>query len=85
MSHLLIFFLSSIVGIYLVSNIDESLHAVLMSLTNTISSVIFVILTRSMINDDIFINLSLFLCFINMIGGLYITYRMLSMLDRNKS
>lgn len=85
MSHLLIFLLSSIVGIYLVSNIDDSLHAVLMSLTNAISSVIFVILIRLSNMQDIFIHLSLFLCFINMVGGLYITYRMLSMLDRNKS
>ena len=88
-----IFILSIFIGYYVVWSVTPSLHTPLMSVTNAISSVIIVgallaVSTEIVINDTNFVNfliakgfgfLALILASINIVGGFFVTHRMLSM------
>lgn len=92
---LILFLFATAIGIYIVSNIKDALHAPLMSLTNAISSIMFfpvLILSFARIIEritvshisiiEILLYASLILCGINIGGGFYITYKMLKIMDR---
>ena len=79
-----VFVLACIIGYYVVWSVTPSLHSPLMSVTNAISSVIFVgaILAAGPIDlsiSKVFGLVAVVLASINIFGGFIVTYRMLSM------
>ena len=88
-----IFILSIFVGYYVVWSVTPSLHTLLMSVTNAISSVIIVgAIIAALANnmDSIFTASSLFgylaisLAAVNIFGGFLVTQRMLAMYKKKK-
>ena len=77
-----IFILSAFVGYFSISNITQTLHSPLMSLTNAISGII-IIGALNLLNPplpliyQILLYLAIFFASINIFGGFYITYKML--------
>lgn len=72
-----IFALSCLIGYFVVWNVTPALHSPLMSVTNAISSVIIV---GAMVSGiSLF---PIFLASINIVGGFYITHRMLLMFKK---
>ncbi|WP_203337466.1 Re/Si-specific NAD(P)(+) transhydrogenase subunit alpha [Nocardioides limicola] len=86
-SHLLIFALAVVVGIYVIGNVAHALHTPLMSVTNAISSIIIVgallqIGTgKPLITAFAFV--AVLLASINIFGGFAVTRRMLAMFSRS--
>ena len=87
---LTILILACFVGFYVISSVTPALHAPLMSVTNAISSIIIIVsISIGIMNNtptSVFY-LSLFavlLASINIIGGVFITHRMLKMFKSNK-
>ena len=88
-----IFILSIFIGYYVVWSVTPSLHTLLMSVTNAISSVIIVgaiVASLSGNNENLF-NLSnilgliaIILAAINIFGGFLVTQRMLQMYKKKK-
>ena len=88
-----IFIMAIFIGYYVIWSVTPALHTPLMSVTNAISSVIIVgallaVSTEIVINDTNFVNfliakgfgfLALILASINIVGGFFVTHRMLSM------
>ena len=84
---LTVFFLSCIIGYYVVWSVTPALHSPLMGVTNAISSVIIVgaILAAGPLGHDtskIFGIIAVVLASINIFGGFIVTYRMLSMFKK---
>tara|TARA_Y100000588_G_C13682953_1_gene681154 strand:+ start:179 stop:505 length:327 start_codon:yes stop_codon:yes gene_type:complete len=84
---LTVFFLSCIIGYYVVWSVTPALHSPLMSVTNAISSVIIVgaILAAGPEGygiSKIFGIISVILATVNIFGGFIVTYRMLSMFKK---
>lgn len=86
-TNLMIFLLSSFLGIELIRHVSRLLHTPLMSLTNAISSVavIAALIVMSHAKDDTILLLSVVAigcASINAIGGFMITERILKMFRR---
>ena len=84
---LTVFFLSCIIGYYVVWSVTPALHSPLMSVTNAISSVIIVgaILAAGPGGygiSKIFGMIGVILATVNIFGGFIVTYRMLSMFKK---
>ena len=84
---LTVFFLSCIIGYYVVWSVTPALHSPLMSVTNAISSVINVgaILAAGPGGygiSKIFGMIGVILATVNIFGGFIVTYRMLSMFKK---
>ena len=84
---LTVFFLSCIIGYYVVWSVTPALHSPLMAVTNAISSVIIVgaILAAGPIGYEIpkiFGIIAVTLASVNIFGGFIVTYRMLSMFKK---
>ena len=84
---LTVFFLTCIIGYYVVWSVTPALHSPLMGVTNAISSVIIVgaILAAGPLGHDtskIFGIIGVVLASINIFGGFIVTYRMLSMFKK---
>ena len=84
---LTVFFLACIIGYYVVWSVTPALHSPLMGVTNAISSVIIVgaILAAGPLGHDtskIFGIIGVVLASINIFGGFFVTYRMLSMFKK---
>ena len=87
---LTILVLACFVGFYVISSVTPVLHAPLMSVTNAISSIIVIVCIavciKSVVSTSTFC-LSLFtllLATTNIVGGFFITHRMLKMFENNK-
>lgn len=85
--NLLIFLLSSFLGLELIRHVSRLLHTPLMSLTNAISSVAVVagLIVMAHAKDDLVLALSVFAigcAATNAIGGFMITERILKMFKR---
>ena len=90
---LTVFILACFVGYYVVLKVTPALHSPLMSVTNAISSVIIIggILAAGATYYDDIMNMSsvfgffaVLLASVNIVGGFYLTYRMLSMFSSKK-
>src|SRR5271165_320074 len=86
---LTIFLLACFVGYYVVWNVTPALHSPLMAVTNGISSVIIVgamlatgLATSSWATGFGFVAVTL--ASVNIFGGFFVTYRMLSMFKSKK-
>ena len=88
-----IFILSIFIGYYVVWSVTPSLHILLMSVTNAISSVIIVgaiIASLSRVSESIFEVSNIFgflaivLAAVNIFGGFLVTQRMLQMYKKKK-
>ena len=88
-----IFILSIFVGYYVVWSVNPSLHTPVMSVTNSISSVIIVGAIIAGLSGDIksifdtsniFGFFAIFLAAINIFGGFLVTQRMLQMYKKKK-
>lgn len=89
-SLLTVFVLACFVGFYVVWSVTPALHSPLMAITNAISSVIIVgALIEAGMKHNFFANVSggiaAALAFVNIFGGFFITYRMLSMFRKKKN
>tara|TARA_Y100000590_G_scaffold470658_1_gene667483 strand:+ start:6756 stop:7136 length:381 start_codon:yes stop_codon:yes gene_type:complete len=88
-----IFIMAIFIGYYVIWSVTPALHTPLMSVTNAISSVIIVgallaVSSEIVISDTNFVNyvfakgfgfFALILASINIVGGFFVTHRMLSM------
>ena len=87
MQHFVVFVLSCFVGYQVIWNVSHSLHTPLMSVTNAISGIIIIgaILQIGTLNTTILIlsGISLLIATINIVGGFYVTRRMLAMFQRS--
>ena len=85
MGHFTVFVLSCFIGYMVIWNVTPSLHTPLMSVTNAISSIIILggITQFSSQNTLIFIlaGLAVFITCINIVGGFFVTHRMLKMFE----
>ncbi len=83
MTHFTVFVLSCFVGYQVIWNVSHSLHTPLMSVTNAISSIIVIgaIVQISTANSTVTIlaGLAILLASINIVGGFFVTRRMLEM------
>ena len=82
-----IFILAIFVGYYVVWSVTPSLHTLLMSVTNAISSVIIVgaiIAALAGSSENIFGFLAIVLAAVNIFGGFLVTQRMLQMYKKKK-
>ena len=84
---LTVFFLSCIIGYYVVWSVTPALHRPLMGVTNAISSVIIVGAILAAGPQDLNISkifgiAGVILASINFFGGFIVTYRMLSMFKK---
>ncbi len=84
-----IFVLACFVGYFVVWRVTPALHTPLMAVTNAISSVIIVgaIIALGAVDDltsgiSIFSFIAIVIASINIFGGFFVTYRMLSMFKR---
>ena len=82
-----IFLLACFVGFYVISTVTPALHAPLMSVTNAISSIIIIVsisigIVENMTTPSFYLSLfAIFLASINIVGGFFITHRMLKMFE----
>lgn len=87
MQHFVVFVLSCFVGYQVIWNVSHSLHTPLMSVTNAISGIIIIgaILQIGTNNTTILTlsAISLLIATINIVGGFYVTRRMLAMFQRS--
>ncbi|MCY4307923.1 MAG: Re/Si-specific NAD(P)(+) transhydrogenase subunit alpha [Rhodobacteraceae bacterium] len=87
MQHFVVFVLSCFVGYQVIWNVSHSLHTPLMSVTNAISGIIIIgaILQIGTLNTTILVlsGISLLIATINIVGGFYVTRRMLAMFQRS--
>ncbi len=89
MDAFLTFLLSCFLGYYIVSNVFPSLHSPLIAMTNAVSSIIVIsgielyILRENCELSSFFSCLAIFILFVNVIGGLLITNRMLKLFDKD--
>ena len=87
MQHFVVFVLSCFVGYQVIWNVSHSLHTPLMAVTNAISGIIIIgaILQIGTLNTTILIlsGISLLIATINIVGGFYVTRRMLAMFQRS--
>ncbi|OJU72958.1 MAG: hypothetical protein BGO07_02000 [Alphaproteobacteria bacterium 40-19] len=80
---LMVLVLSLVLGYYAVFRTPAPLHAPLMSLTNGVSSVVVVMALDSLLRSwDAWSALVLFILFINIAGGLFMTQRMLAFFSK---
>ena len=87
MQHLIVFVLSCFVGFQVIWNVKHALHTPLMSVTNAISGIIIVgALLQVGSGSDLVVLLaaiSILIATINIVGGFYVTRRMLAMFRRS--
>jgi NAD(P) transhydrogenase subunit alpha len=83
LGHLTVFVLSCFVGYMVVWNVTPALHTPLMSVTNAVSSIIVIgALMQGSSTSQVTVWLSIaaiLLTAINMVGGFWVTHRMLRM------
>jgi len=83
LSHFTVFVLTCIIGYYVVWNVSHSLHTPLMSVTNAISGIIVVGALLQVSSDNfiviLFSIIATLIATINIVGGFYVTQRMLKM------
>lgn len=87
MQHLTVFVLAVFVGWQVIWNVTHSLHTPLMAVTNAISGIIIVGGLLQITNDisqplSILAVLAIFVASINIVGGFYVTRRMLKMFKK---
>ncbi|KAL7068608.1 NAD transhydrogenase, alpha subunit family protein [Cryptosporidium serpentis] len=94
LNNVLAFVLSVIIGYYCVWNVSPSLHTPLMSVTNALSGIIIIgaMLECGPVNMfftfqvySLFVFLATFFSAINIVGGFYVTARMLSMFNNTET
>ncbi|OII76967.1 NAD alpha subunit family protein [Cryptosporidium andersoni] len=94
LNNILAFVLSVIIGYYCVWNVSPSLHTPLMSVTNALSGIIIIgaMLECGPVNIfftfqvySLFVLLATFFSAINIVGGFYVTARMLSMFNNTET
>ena len=85
--HYVVFALACVVGFYVITNVEHSLHTPLMSETNAISGIIIVGALLLVGSDNITVVILSFIAMaiaaINIFGGFSVTNRMLKMFDRS--
>jgi NAD(P) transhydrogenase subunit alpha len=88
MAHLMVFVLSCFVGYMVIWNVTPALHTPLMSVTNAISSIIAIGAILQISSPGVLLTLlgsaALVLTTVNMVGGFWVTQRMLSMFRRSE-
>ena len=88
MAHLMVFVLSCFVGYMVIWNVTPALHTPLMSVTNAISSIIGIGAILQISSPGVLLTLlggaALVLTTVNMVGGFWVTQRMLSMFRRSE-
>jgi NAD(P) transhydrogenase subunit alpha len=87
MAHFTVFVLAIFLGWNLIWNVTHALHTPLMSVTNAISGIIVIggiLLMGEKLNDPITIMalIAFFIASINIVGGFFVTYRMLKMFKK---
>ena len=88
MSHFTVFILACFVGYQVVWNVTPALHTPLMSVTNAISGIIVigaVLQLSSKVPLVLWLSgFAVMIATINIVGGFYVTQRMLRMFQRGK-
>ena len=88
MAHLMVFALACFVGYMVIWNVTPALHTPLMSVTNAISSIIAIGAILQISSPGVLLTLlggaALILTTVNMVGGFWVTQRMLSMFRRSE-
>ncbi len=83
LSHFTVFVLACVIGYYVVWNVSHSLHTPLMSVTNAISGIIVVGALLQVGQDNLIVQflagIAVLIATINIVGGFYVTKRMLKM------
>ncbi|MGB1298385.1 MAG: Re/Si-specific NAD(P)(+) transhydrogenase subunit alpha, partial [Psychrobium sp.] len=83
MAHFTVFALACVIGYYVVWNVSHSLHTPLMSVTNAISGIIIVGALFQVASGSaivtILATIATLIATINIVGGFYVTQRMLKM------
>ncbi len=83
MSHLMVFILSCFVGWQVIWNVTAALHTPLMSVTNAISGIIVIGALAQITSSNLYVLalvfVAIFVATINIVGGFWVTKRMLSM------
>lgn len=84
MQHFTVFVLSVFIGWQVIWNVSHSLHTPLMAVTNAISGIIIIgglLQTRAMLSSQLTILalIAILLASINIVGGFFVTHRMLKM------
>ncbi len=84
MGHFTVFVLSVFIGWQVIWNVSHSLHTPLMAVTNAISGIIIIgglLQTRNSLSDPMTILafIAIFVASINIVGGFFVTHRMLKM------
>lgn len=87
MGHFTVFVLSVFIGWQVIWNVSHSLHTPLMAVTNAISGIIVIgglLQTRDSLSDPMTILafVAIFVATINIVGGFFVTHRMLKMFRR---
>ena len=87
MGHFTVFVLSVFIGWQVIWNVSHSLHTPLMAVTNAISGIIVIgglLQTRDTLTDPMTILafIAIFVATINIVGGFFVTHRMLKMFRR---
>ncbi|MDA9774173.1 Re/Si-specific NAD(P)(+) transhydrogenase subunit alpha [Saprospiraceae bacterium] len=87
MGHFTVFVLSVFIGWQVIWNVSHSLHTPLMAVTNAISGIIVIgglLQTRDTLTDPMTILafVAIFVATINIVGGFFVTHRMLKMFRR---
>lgn len=86
MQHFTVFVLSVFIGWQVIWNVAHSLHTPLMAVTNAISGIIVVgglLQTKDSINlSGVLASIAIFFACINIVGGFYVTQRMLKMFKK---
>ncbi|MCY4446093.1 MAG: Re/Si-specific NAD(P)(+) transhydrogenase subunit alpha [Rhodobacteraceae bacterium] len=87
LQHFVVFVLSCFIGYQVIWNVSHSLHTPLMAITNAISGIIIIgaLLQIGSLNVSVLILavISVFIATINIVGGFYVTRRMLAMFQRS--
>jgi NAD(P) transhydrogenase subunit alpha len=86
LGHFTVFVLSCIIGYYVVWNVKHALHTPLMAITNAVSGII-VVGAVLQVGDElnlvtILALISVLIASINIVGGFYVTKRMLKMFQK---
>ncbi|MDP2559906.1 Re/Si-specific NAD(P)(+) transhydrogenase subunit alpha [Psychrobium sp. 1_MG-2023] len=83
LAHFTVFVLACVIGYYVVWNVSHSLHTPLMSVTNAISGIIVVGALLQVGTDSVLVTIlaliATLIATINIVGGFYVTQRMLKM------
>ena len=83
LSHITVFILSCFVGYMVVWNVSPSLHTPLMSVTNAISGIIVIGGIINLSEGQIILSsIAIFIATINIVGGFFVTKRMLEMFKK---